>query len=211
MRQYGYPSCTHRGVLLSPGEAVVVAAVASLQPAGSCRDALARMLRREMALAAAAGRRRPGWQARSPPRPPRTSRQEPRHCRNGKRPGEPRSPKPGRARLRRQTSPPRPGCPPVTSCSRGWRASCPPPTCRLAFTRPGRSPRAAIGLGRCAADLSAFQTLAQLPGPDAPRSGRGFPAWPRRRPQRRLFHSRGRTDNPVLSIAGGECRNTVRT
>ena len=60
MRQYGYPSCTHRGVLLSPGEAVVVAAVASLQPAGSCRDALARMLRREMALAAAAGRRQAG-------------------------------------------------------------------------------------------------------------------------------------------------------
>jgi hypothetical protein len=61
MWQRGYASCVHCGVLLSPGEAVVVATVASLQPAGSCRDALARMLRREMALAAAAGR---PWPAR---------------------------------------------------------------------------------------------------------------------------------------------------
>jgi Domain of unknown function (DUF4365) len=49
----------HRGVPLSPAEARVAAAIASRQPAGSCRAALVRILSREMTLAAKAGRPRP--------------------------------------------------------------------------------------------------------------------------------------------------------
>ena len=159
----------HRGIPVSAGDARAMAAVAARQPPGSCRDALARMLHREMTLAARAGQPWSDYLAgevralASPGQPqPDTGqlqeRETARHAavtsvQAGQAPqadiaaaaGLPY----GYVLLARMA-----GFTPAANLAPGLRQA-------------GQAAaRTALSYSRCAADLSAFQTLAQLPGPD---------------------------------------------
>jgi Domain of unknown function (DUF4365) len=159
----------HRGVRASPADARATAAVAARQPAGSCCTALARMLRREITLAAKAGQPWPAdltgqVGALADPGEPQPSTQPP-HEREAARRKAITDVQAGRAPQAAIAS--AVGLPysyVLLARMAGFQPSADlSPALRLAGQDAART---ALHLGKCAADLSAFHIMALLPEAD---------------------------------------------